>query len=231
VVAVSNFANLTLSALYFDITKDCLYANKADSVERRAVSTVLEQVLQTVTSIMAPITPHLAEEIYFHDQGANPTTDKPSFFCQPWRPLSIEWNDLRVEEEMTWLLQVRSGVLALLERARMAKQLRNSLEAEVDFILPERTEKGGEFLEILCREEAFLKTLCIVSDACITEEGSFGVEELDWVHAGSVSIPGCEDLLGIRIRPAKREKCPRCWTFTRVSEVELCDRCSDAIRD
>lgn len=43
--ALVNFANVTLSSLYFDITKDCLYANSLHSVERRAVVTVLEKVL------------------------------------------------------------------------------------------------------------------------------------------------------------------------------------------
>lgn len=41
---LNNFTNITLSSLYFDITKDCLYANGVDSLERRAVITVLEQV-------------------------------------------------------------------------------------------------------------------------------------------------------------------------------------------
>ena len=41
---LSNFANITLSALYFDITKDCLYANDPLSIERRRVVTVLQQV-------------------------------------------------------------------------------------------------------------------------------------------------------------------------------------------
>ena len=44
----SNFANVTLSTLYFDITKDCLYANAKDSLERRAVLTVLEQVCAAI---------------------------------------------------------------------------------------------------------------------------------------------------------------------------------------
>jgi len=41
---LTNFANITLSSLYFDITKDCLYANGMNSLERRAVVTVLEKV-------------------------------------------------------------------------------------------------------------------------------------------------------------------------------------------
>jgi len=42
--SLSNFANITLSSLYFDITKDCLYANDVQSVERRAVVTTLTRV-------------------------------------------------------------------------------------------------------------------------------------------------------------------------------------------
>lgn len=44
VTALSNFTNATLSSLYFDITKDTLYANTLDSIERRSVVTVLEKV-------------------------------------------------------------------------------------------------------------------------------------------------------------------------------------------
>lgn len=42
--ALSHFATVTLSSLYFDITKDCLYADSSVSAERRGVITVLEQV-------------------------------------------------------------------------------------------------------------------------------------------------------------------------------------------
>lgn len=42
--ALSHFANITLSSLYFDITKDCLYADVAGGEQRRAVMTVLEHV-------------------------------------------------------------------------------------------------------------------------------------------------------------------------------------------
>lgn len=42
--ALLYFANVTLSSLYLDITKDCLYANARESVERQAVVSVLERV-------------------------------------------------------------------------------------------------------------------------------------------------------------------------------------------
>ncbi len=42
--ALNNFVNNNLSSFYFDITKDCLYADSVNSHERRVVVTVLEQV-------------------------------------------------------------------------------------------------------------------------------------------------------------------------------------------
>lgn len=81
-VALTNFANITLSSLYFDITKDCLYANHSCSIERRGVLTVFEQTLSTITSVMAPVLPHLAEEIHEHWKS-----DGKSFFTNRWVPL------------------------------------------------------------------------------------------------------------------------------------------------
>jgi isoleucyl-tRNA synthetase len=41
---LANFTNITLSSLYFDITKDNLYANSLSSPERRSTVTVLQHV-------------------------------------------------------------------------------------------------------------------------------------------------------------------------------------------
>ncbi|KAJ3907454.1 tRNA synthetases class I-domain-containing protein [Lentinula edodes] len=84
--ALVNFANSTLSSLYFDITKDCLYANSFRSIERKAAVTVLEKILDTMTSILAPILPHLAEEIRQHPKSK-------TFFEKGWKPLDLEWED------------------------------------------------------------------------------------------------------------------------------------------
>ena len=44
VSALTNFTNVTLSSLYFDVTKDCLYADSADNMERMAIVGVLREV-------------------------------------------------------------------------------------------------------------------------------------------------------------------------------------------
>ncbi|KAG6885563.1 hypothetical protein C0993_012806 [Termitomyces sp. T159_Od127] len=193
--SLTNFANVTLSSLYLDITKDCLYANSLSSPERRAVVTVLEQALVTMTSVLAPVLPHLAEEIH---NTRNP--DGSSVFMTPWRCMSSEWKDEQVASDMAELLRVRSVVLLLLERARGNKSavvdasnqnqrlLKSSLEAEVDIILPEgadRTNLGA----LLQREDAF-----------VTDEGSMGTSSPEWLFTETLTIPGSDEALAIRLK-------------------------------
>ena len=47
---LSYFANITLSSFYFDINKDCLYAERENGIERRRVLTVLDQVRYRLAS-------------------------------------------------------------------------------------------------------------------------------------------------------------------------------------
>lgn len=84
---------------------------------------------------MAPIVPHLAEEI---NQTRFPEGEQvDSVFCKPWIPLvrildcishtglinfkSIEWNDPQLDADMTELLRLREVVLSLLEKPRQNK--------------------------------------------------------------------------------------------------------------
>ncbi|CAG8576245.1 6913_t:CDS:10, partial [Acaulospora morrowiae] len=64
VQTLNNFSSVTLSAFYFDIVKDRLYADHVESLSRRSVQSVLYHILNMYTRSIAPIVPHLAEEIY-----------------------------------------------------------------------------------------------------------------------------------------------------------------------
>ncbi|KAJ7234625.1 isoleucyl-tRNA synthetase [Mycena haematopus] len=222
--ALSNFANITLSSFYFDISKDGLYANALDSFERRATVTVLEQVLNTMNSIMAPLVPHLAEEIH---EAFNET--ESSTFMSQWEPLDPGWDDPKANEEMKMLLRLRTAVLAGLEEARGDKKIKNSLEAEVELLIPD-LEELPPFIELLQREENLLKTLFITSDAILIDEGSLGTTSPEWVYISSVAIPSSEEDLVIRVRPTQLKKCSRCWTFTRLPSEPLCPRCTSVVQ-
>ncbi|KAJ6631136.1 tRNA synthetases class I-domain-containing protein [Mycena sp. CBHHK59/15] len=231
IASLSNFANVTLSSLYFDISKDGLYANALNSVERRAVVTVLEQVLTTMNFVMAPVVPHLAEEIH---ESFNET--ESSVFMTEWKSLDPEWNDPESSKEMKMLLRLRTAVLSALEEARADKKIKSSLEAEVELLVPD-LEEAPAFLDLLQREgpliyyfvENFLKTLFITSDATIIDEGSLGTTSPAWVFHSTMAIPSSEEEMTIRIRPAQLEKCSRCWTFTRRPSEALCPRCTEVV--
>ncbi|KAG1846121.1 amidase signature domain-containing protein [Suillus tomentosus] len=78
----------------------------------------------------------------------------------------------------------------------------------------------------LCAE-TFLKTLIIVSDAKIMDEGSLGTSSFAWSYVSSMDIPGLDLELAIRVGPASSSKHPRCWTYTREEHHDLCPRCED----
>ncbi|KAG1797928.1 hypothetical protein EV424DRAFT_1352682 [Suillus variegatus] len=123
-----------------------------------------------------------------------------SVFVKEWTPVSAEWNDPRAEQDMASLLRMRSVVLSLLEQARGEKHLKSSLEAEVDIIFPNDIS--------YLHAETFLKTLFIVSDANITDEGSLRTSSFAWSYVSSMDIPDSDLELAIRIRPASLDKCP-----------------------
>ncbi|KAL1674639.1 tRNA synthetases class I-domain-containing protein [Schizophyllum commune] len=217
--ALNNFANVTLSSLYFDVTKDCLYADAVDSVERRTVTAVHEQILRTMTSVYAPMLPHLAEEVHSH---LNPGTTS-SFFKQPWKPLDSSYANPEAAAEMGDLLRLRTIVLGLLEKARSNKQLKSSLEADVEIYLSESS--GSKVADLLRREKDLLKKLFITSDVRLEQGGADETAATSWSYTEASPLDG----LTIRVRPASLHKCPRCWNYSRPAEATLCGRCEDVI--
>ena len=88
---------------------------------------------------MAPVLPHLAEEVHHYYSGGGDDVSKyPSIFTRKWEPLvraplvfsdfvisslqqSPVWEDPSAERDMNNLIRLRGVVLALLEKARVAK--------------------------------------------------------------------------------------------------------------
>lgn len=55
-----------MSALYYTAIKDRLYCESSDSVSRKAAQFILLQLFKTVIKSIAPVVPHLAEELYLY---------------------------------------------------------------------------------------------------------------------------------------------------------------------
>ncbi len=134
---VLEFCTGDLSSLYFDVRKDSLYCDRPDSLKRRAVRTVMDEVFARLTAWLSPITPFTMDEAWssrFPDAeaGANSARVLPTAPAQ-WQ------NDA---EAARWakVQQVRRAVNAQLEITRNNKEIGGSLDALVKVAF----SKGGE---------------------------------------------------------------------------------------
>ncbi|CDJ53402.1 isoleucyl-tRNA synthetase, putative [Eimeria brunetti] len=59
------FVSEDLSATYIEVAKDRLYLDHPKGYRRRSCQTVLVMVLLVLTQLVSPLTPHLAEEVFF----------------------------------------------------------------------------------------------------------------------------------------------------------------------
>ncbi len=207
--ALHNFCVVDMSSFYLDILKDTLYCEKADSPARRSAQTVMAQVLETLTLLMAPILTFTAEELWQALPGERPLTVQ---MCD-WPESDSRWIDAELDCRWEMLLKVRAEVSRALEQARKAKVIGGSLEAAVSLWA------GDALYPLLEQYRGFLDKLFIVSQA-----------EL---HRGTAEVPAGavqgEDLdLAVLVSRAAGHKCPRCWIYTD-SDGELCSRCTAVI--
>ncbi len=110
---------------------------------------------------------------------------------------------------MERLLALRELVLKELEKAREAKLIGNSLEAEV------RLRASAEDTAFLARYEKELSTLFIVSSVVLEPSASGKTE--------------------VKVGRAPGEKCQRCWNYSPYvgqsrDHPQLCRRCEDVVR-
>ena len=210
--AAYDFVN-DLSSVYMDVAKDRLYSEAPDSPRRRAVQTVLMNILEVLVRILAPVLSFTADEVWEHYPEA--------MRGKPGRPGSVQlagWPsradfapalpvDAQAEiDAFAPALEAREVVTKALEDARAAKLINKSQEAAVVLAAP---------ADELAALEAFgtdaLAELFIVSGVGFAEgEG-----------------------LSATIRSADGEKCPRCWNFRALggnpNHPDVCERCGDAL--
>uniref|UniRef100_A0AAQ5YDW3 isoleucine--tRNA ligase n=1 Tax=Amphiprion ocellaris TaxID=80972 RepID=A0AAQ5YDW3_AMPOC len=103
------FITRDLSSFYFSIIKDRLYCDPEDSLGRRSCQTVLEEILDGVTRSMAPILPHLAEEVYLHAPGHD---KEETLFKSGWIKSSSVWRRPGLEEAVEGACAIRDSFLS-----------------------------------------------------------------------------------------------------------------------
>jgi isoleucyl-tRNA synthetase len=211
------FCVVDLSALYLDILKDTLYIPIATDHARRSAQTVLFQILQNITRLMAPILAFTADEIWDHLPSWE--GKEASVHLCAFPEANEEWVDDELANQWEHLLKVRGEVTKALEIARQTKVIGLALDGRVLLAPPEKMVK---FLESHLQ---WLEDIFIVSQVEITPNG-FPGEAFE-----SSEIPG----LRIKVEPARGVKCARCWKWDESvgqdhQHPQACSRCADVLK-
>jgi isoleucyl-tRNA synthetase len=202
-----NFCAVDLSAFYFDIRKDVLYCDRADSLRRRATRTVLDAIFDCLTAWLAPFACFTAEEAWL---ARNPS-ETGSVHLRTFPEIPAEWRNDALAAKWEKVRDLRRVVTGAIELERAEKRIRSSLEAapvvytSSDF---GNVMKGLDLAEI-----------AITSDAVLSGE------------TAPAKAFALADVSGVAVVPklAQGAKCVRCYRVLPEVSSELCVRCTDAV--
>ena len=206
---LQELCTVDLSSLYLDISKDTMYCEGPASRARRSAQTAMFYILRGLVTLLAPILSFTADEIYEAMPGAKEASVHLSDFAQ----IAAVGGDAAAWDRVLVVREVASKVL---ERARAAQQIGQSLEADV-------TLHGTTREALLGGLNVDLAKIFIVSHV----DFSAGAPP-----AGSdvIEMPGI-GTVAVTMSPARGKKCGRCWQYREevANDGDLCDRCEDVL--
>ncbi|MGV2126275.1 isoleucine--tRNA ligase [Agrobacterium vitis] len=190
--ALTDFANVELSAFYFDIRKDALYCDAPSSPRRRASLFVIRKLFDCMVLWLAPMLPFTTEEAWLSRKP-----DAVSVHLEQFPPIPAQWLNQVLDGKWAKIRKVRSVVTGALEVERKDKRIGSSLEAapvvhiaDADLLA---ALEGQDFAEI-----------CITSAiSVVAGEGPSDAFRLSDV--GTVSVEP---------KLAQGRKCARSWRIT-----------------
>jgi len=212
-----NFCVLDLSSFYLDIIKDRLYTSPPTSSQRRSAQFAMNEILETLVRLMAPILAFTADEIWQYMGGEDP--DRPSsVHADLFLPFKKEFLNPELAKRWDEILTVRKEVTKILELGRKEKIIGHPLDAAVTLgVAPELYEK-------LKRYADQLRSIFIVS--------SVKLMDIEQVEGGieSETVPR----LKVLVAPSTDPKCERCWVHDATvgdnhEHPTICGRCQDVL--
>jgi isoleucyl-tRNA synthetase len=211
--ALFAFCTNDLSAFYFDIRKDSLYCDRADSVRRRSARTTIDEIFRRVVTWFAPILCFTMEEAWL----ARFAGEHESVHLQVFPTTPAEWRNEDIIQKWDRIRDLRRVVTGALEIKRKDKVIGASLEARpVLFTTPEDAAllDGIDLGEIAITSHAMVSTNPAPEDA-------FRLPD----------VPGA----AVVFHHAEGDKCARCWMILpevgeNATYPDLCRRCADAVQ-
>ncbi|MFN3442859.1 MAG: isoleucine--tRNA ligase, partial [Rhizobium rosettiformans] len=191
--ALSDFANVELSAFYFDIRKDTLYCDAPSSLKRRSALFVIRKLFDCLVLWFAPMMPFTTEEAWL---SRDPKAE--SVHLEQFPVIPANWSNEAVADKWKKVRTVRRAVTGALEIERKEKRIGSSLEAA-----PIVHVADAELLKAL--DGLDFAEICITSDIeVVSGEGPAEAFRLD-------------DGTKVAVEPklAEGTKCARSWKITK----------------
>jgi isoleucyl-tRNA synthetase len=238
--ALQRFAVADLSNFYLDIAKDRLYIPEHDAFRRRSCQTVMAEVLETFARIMAPILPHMAEDVWqnlrYRPASNNSAFPEPkSVFESGWVREDSAPVKMDAAIPIAWgvVLDARDAVNKVLETARIAKLVGAPMEANITLHVADPAERHMmNHLDHFNNDVDDLKRAFIVS--AVTLVDNFDAVRRCAHHNLDSDPDDNEPRFAVGVDRATAPKCDRCWHYddtvgTSSAHPLLCGRCSDAV--
>uniref|UniRef100_A0A672HPP8 Isoleucine--tRNA ligase, mitochondrial n=1 Tax=Salarias fasciatus TaxID=181472 RepID=A0A672HPP8_SALFA len=216
------FITRDLSSFYFSVIKDRLYCEPEDSLGRRSCQTVLEELLDGVTRSIAPILPHLAEEVYLHAPGHEHET----LFKSGWIKSVSVWRRPGLEEAMEGACAIRDSFLSTIPGKNAAQYdvtvvIEPSLLFELmESLQEEPSSTSSQLAELMMAARVNLTSEMprdLPPDALLSH-GTFLIN----LEGGVIRE---DSAYSIAVAPTSAARCPRCRRYTAQSADCLCPRC------
>lgn len=232
------FATADLSNFYLDVAKDRLYISALDDFRRRSCQTVLHACLEGLAKALAPILPHMAEDIWLNLPYEAQTE---SVFEGGW-PKHLMAFPLHDAEDWDFIRTVRDDVNKMLESARSDKLVGASLDAAAYIYAPDTTKRailerfvGDDHLispPVMTNGVDELRTALMLSQVNVVDSRSAIASacEADYISTED-TVSGC--IVGVK--KASGQKCSRCWFYDEsvgnhdLRHPDACQRCNAAI--
>jgi len=235
------FATADLSNFYLDVAKDRLYIAGIDDYRRRSCQTVLHAVLEGVAKGIAPILPHMAEDIWQSLPYDKPTE---SVFEGGWPTHLMDFPEYEAEQ-WTFVRSLRDDANKMLELARTDKVIGASLDAAAYVYAPpdsnlrstlDKLDGDKDMIEPSIKSNGVddLRTALMLSQINMVDSAEDVIKFTGeaYTSTADLSTSGC--IVGVT--KAAGKKCQRCWFYdSKVGNLgyendDICQRCNDAIK-
>eukprot|EP00960_Hanusia_phi_P036458 752322-Hanusia_phi.AAC.8 len=201
-----------LSNFYLDVAKDRLYIPAEDDARRRSCQTVLHAALEMLTTAIAPMLPHMAEDAWQN----LPWESKSSVFEHGWKKLEYPSHE---GERWDYIRSLRDDVNQCMQAARLDKLIGATLDSSVVIYAPD--EEKRKVLSSLLHEVSMLSSettagfnkvddlrfLFLVSDVKLVDSPEQVTSHCNEKHTLSItnSVSGCF----VGVSRASGKKCER----------------------